>query len=135
MNSLSLVLAAASLAMLSILDGIPSSANSKFVASHRCSYGYAYADGCSAAPSDGNYVNPHFFLYAKQSGQKAYFRAPFVQSNHPPAWNVAGVDYPVGYRRSIKLKDPTSGQLPKGCRLSKGNVAAAVICDNVKDVV
>ena len=49
-----------------------------------------YADGCDAAPTDGAFQNPTFSTYARQSGQ-AWAVA------HPQGWNVAGVDYPVGY--------------------------------------
>ena len=31
-----------------------------------------------------------------------------------PAWNVAGVDYAVGYAAGTVLKDPMTGALPAG---------------------
>ena len=34
--------------------------------------------------------------------------------NAPSAWSVPGVDYPIGYDPTLRLKDPTAGGLPHG---------------------
>jgi len=105
---------------------------------HRtCFYQNGYDDGCAGAPSDGNYITPDFFSYAKQSGQGDYYSAPSIPSTHPPPWNVAGVDYPVGYRTSKELLDPATGPLPTGCNYSAtGSPAggAIVICSGASDL-
>ena len=56
-------------------------------------------DGCNGAPAASTYTVRHsnFFTgYAQQSGQ-TYF------NSHPPQWNVAGVDYPVGISEVIRV--------------------------------
>jgi hypothetical protein len=121
------------LASMCVLSGSASAQrNSK---NHpNCRYQNGYEDGCAQAAADGNYVNPNFFTYAKQSGQGRYYRNPAKPSGHPPPWNVAGVDYPVGYGASRKLYDPAKGLLPPGCSYSAtGSQAggAIVICANV----
>ena len=63
-------------------------------------------DGCNSAPAASAYTVRHsnFFTgYAQQSGQ-TYF------NSHPPQWNVAGVDYPVGIHRlyASALKSPVN---------------------------
>jgi hypothetical protein len=104
---------------------------------HRtCAY-QGYNDGCAAAPSDGNYVNKDFFAYAKQSGQGSYYSAPGTPASHPPPWNVAGVDYPVGYRTLVELLDPATGPLPSGCSYSatgSANGGAIVTCSGANDL-
>jgi hypothetical protein len=121
------------LASVCLLSGT-ASADSKSKSS--CQY-TGYEDGCAKAPSDGNYVNENFFSYAKQSGQGSYYNAPGKTSGHPPPWNVAGVDYPVGYRTSHKLQDPATAPLPSGCYYSAtGSKAggAIVVCSNVANL-
>ena len=70
------------------------------------------SDGCSTAPV-GKFNNktliqhPEFFNgYANQNGQSYRTR---------PAWNVAGVDYPVGIPAGTVLKDPATATLPPHC--------------------
>jgi hypothetical protein len=69
-------------------------------------------DGCLAAPAGTPdnitlFQHPDFFSsYATQSGQ--------TYKSRPP-WNVAGVDYPVGIPKNVKLKDPATDPLPAGC--------------------
>jgi hypothetical protein len=63
-------------------------------------------DGCNGAPAASAYTVRHsnFFTgYAQQSGQ-TYF------NSHPPQWNVAGVDYPVGIQKryALALKSPAN---------------------------
>lgn len=72
-----------------------------------CPQGTALPDGCPAAPVGGSFQNISFFTTARQSGQSSYAARP--------AWNVAGVDYPVGYPAATVLRDPTSCScLPAG---------------------
>jgi hypothetical protein len=123
------------LASVSFLSG-PAAADSKSKAAS-CAYQTGYADGCAKAFSDGNYVNPDFFTYAKQSGQGTYYSDPSTPSSHPMPWNVAGVDYPVGYRTSHKLQDPATSPLPTGCSYSATGSAAhgaIVVCSGVANL-
>jgi len=73
---------------------------------------FGTSDDCTNAPT-GTVNNvtliqrtTFFTGYAQQSGQGSYTR---------PAWNVPGVDYPVGIASSVIIKDPASGRLPTGC--------------------
>jgi hypothetical protein len=71
----------------------------------------AASDGCAQAPTDGSWIDRNFFYNVRMSGQ-----APYVAL---PAWNVAGVNYPVGYRTSVPLRDPaTVSSWPSGCSYS-----------------
>jgi len=107
------------------VDGIPATLSnntftlSNVIASHTviasfaqigttCPQGTTVADGCSGAQSTGSVQHTNFFTgYVPVNGN-----APTVYESYSrPSWNVAGVDYPVGY--SGTLKDPTvSGNLP-----------------------
>jgi hypothetical protein len=101
-----------------------------------CKYS-GYDDGCAKAYADGNFINPNFFSYAKQSGQGAYYSAPNTPSDHPMPWNVAGVDYPVGYSKGRKLQDPAVDKLPTGCTYSATGSAAhgaIVVCSKVNNL-
>src|SRR3569833_1347867 len=80
--------------------GLQSSANAAG-ACPRASAGYA--DGCAAAPPTGQFLQPDFFSMARQSGQSQYRDASGARSDHPPPWNVAGVDYPDGLFSSVAL--------------------------------
>lgn len=88
--------------------------------SPNCAYPWTAAgDGCLAAPKNGVFQHPDFFACsivrlgcARQSGQTPYVRLP--------AQNVAGVNYPVGYDRTLALKDPASDP-PRGCSWSIDN--------------
>lgn len=72
-----------------------------------CPQGTALPDGCLGAPVGGSFQNSSFFTTARQNGQSAYAARP--------AWNVPGVDYPVGYPSATVLRDPTSCScLPAG---------------------
>jgi hypothetical protein len=74
-----------------------------------------YADGCAAAPRTGQFIQPDFFTMVRQSGQAQYRDASGARSDHPPPWNVAGVDYPVGHTTpDAKLLDPIKNP-PAGC--------------------
>lgn len=78
-----------------------------------CPQGGNLGDGCPGAPLNGSFQEPDFFNTARQSGQTYVTRPP---------WNVAGVDYAVGYNTATTLADPSTathgtgpGQLPVGC--------------------
>lgn len=73
--------------------------------------GDGVSDGCSAASSKGSYQKADFFTTAPQSGQRYNVR---------PGWNVAGVDYAVGYDTTLHLKDPATAALPTGCAYLPG---------------
>lgn len=45
--------------------------------------------------------------------------------NAATKWNVAGVDYPVGYDTTLSLSDPTGGGLPSGCSYSNPTVTCS----------
>jgi hypothetical protein len=82
-----------------------------------CPQGDAYpADGCAGAQANGSVQHTNFFTgytngagYAPRSGCN-------VGGYCRPPWNVAGVDYPVGY--SGTLADPVQGGLPSCATLS-----------------
>ena len=77
--------------------------------------GANYADGCAAAPPTGQFIQPDFFTMVRQSGQSQYRDASGKRSDHPPPWDVAGVDYPVGHTTpDAKLLDPIKNP-PAGC--------------------
>lgn len=83
-----------------------------------CPNGVSWSDGCANAPKDGVVQFPNFFTassngyvqdgIARQSGQTYATRPPY---------NVAGVDFPVGYSQSAFAggKDPATAPLPSGC--------------------
>ena len=90
------------------------------------------------SPSRGAYQNTHFFDYAQQSGQSGYFSAPSIPSSHPPPWNLAGVDYPVGYPTTARLKDPALDRLPRGCAYNatgSSKAGSIVVCDGEANTV
>lgn len=77
--------------------------------------GAGYADGCAAAPPTGQFIQPDFFTMVRQSEQSQYRDASGKRSDHPPPWDVAGVDYPVGHiTPDAKLLDPIKNP-PAGC--------------------
>jgi hypothetical protein len=69
-----------------------------------CPEGTGYADGCTGAQASGSVQHKNFFTsYVPVNGN-----APSVFETYSrPSWNVAGVDYAVGY--SGALADPTTG--------------------------
>jgi hypothetical protein len=91
----------------------------------QCPRGVGYPDGCASAPKAGSFQRPDFSTYARQSGQT--WRQP-----HPQPWNLAGVDYPVGYSTATRLEDPATAVLPAGCKYqASGSLqgGARVYCD------
>lgn len=133
-----IVTARTSAATVSTSTGLATSNTSPSTApTSGCSYGSSYADGCLGVASYGNFQNSLFFSYGKQSGQRQYYNAAGLASGHPPPWNVAGVDYPVGYSTVSPLKDPAAGGLPAGCTYNpRGSRAggAIVVCQRIKNV-
>ncbi|MBS0334982.1 MAG: hypothetical protein JSS35_19595 [Proteobacteria bacterium] len=100
-------------------------------AAAECPYGNAYPDGCAEANPYGAFRQPQFLTgYARQSGQK-------WRTDHPQPWNVAGVDYPIGYDSRLKLKNPARDPLPAGCafKADSGTAGApAVHCGHVANL-
>ena len=75
----------------------------------QCPRGQQVADGCAAAPVSGSFlIVGSFGAHARQSGQAWV-------NDHPWPWNAAGIDYPVGYSKSVTLQDPATAVLPVGC--------------------
>ena len=78
-----------------------------------CPKGSAYADGCSSAPTG----TPEF---------------PTILSSYftRPPWNVAGVDYYVGYPAGTVLKDPSGGALPSCATVNVASSRVTVTGNN-----
>lgn len=76
----------------------------------------AASDGCVGANWSSTFQVSNFFSYARQSGQT--YAGP--HADHPPQYNVAGVDYPVGYYTPIgSLVDPSISE-PASCAYHSG---------------
>jgi hypothetical protein len=79
-----------------------------------CSYSpsTSVTDGCSNAPTTNLYTIQYsnfFNGYAQQSVGVTGSLQPSSEMSNRPAWNVAGVDYPVGIRSTaLPLKDPAN---------------------------
>ena len=73
-------------------------------------------DGCAGAKSGAAIRFDHFFTgHAKQSGQVYATGGGNFSASHPPPWNVAGADYPVGaFLPVASLIDPAVTQ-PANC--------------------
>lgn len=98
---------------------IPAAAQ-QFIAIPTCPQGFAYGDGCQSAPRNGSVQHSDFFTsYALQSGQAYVARPP---------WNVAGVDYAVGYPTTTVFKNPNVDALPTGC--AKNGSPVQIVCQN-----
>ena len=83
--------------------------------------GTATIDGCSLSNPNATTLYPTFFTgYAAQSGQSPY--------KVRPAWNVAGVDYPVGYHTPLDQMIDARTSPPKGCALRWYGQSVAVSC-------
>jgi hypothetical protein len=73
----------------------------------------AQADGCAGANWNAVFRIPRFFTCtaarhcALKPSQARYAALPF--------WNVAAVNYPVGYDKTLTFKDPSTAALPAGC--------------------
>lgn len=82
-----------------------------------CAYlGAGWSDGCAYSNPSSTYQVTNFFTsYARQSSQTYASTGGNTSSAHPPPWDVAGVDYPVGYYTAkASLKDPAVTQ-PTNC--------------------
>lgn len=94
-----------------------------------CPNGTRWDDGCLGADINAVFQTPNFFTCdAAEHCALAPGQAPYVTV---PPWNVAGVDYPVGYNKTLRLKDPTRAALPAGCKYNGSTTAPAVVCANV----
>ena len=104
------------LVFLAVICAGPFGPGTDVAAAEKCARaGAGYADGCAAAPATGQFIQPDFFTMVRQSGQSQYRDASGKRSDHPPPWDVAGVDYPVGHITSdTKLLDPIKNP-PAGC--------------------
>jgi len=75
---------------------------------------YAIDNGCAGANQNSNLKDPTLLASSIQSGQS-------WTSKHPMNFNVPGVDYPVGYDKTVKLKDPqTDATLLANCPYRAG---------------
>lgn len=84
--------------------------NSASVVATTCPQGTADTnDGCGGANPNAAFKNASFFTTVQQSGQGPYAARP--------AWNVAGVDYPVGAEADTGLLS-IEANIPSGCTLS-----------------
>jgi hypothetical protein len=103
-------------AILAAICAGPFAPGADVAAAEKCARaGAGYADGCAAAPATGQFIQPDFFTMVRQSGQSQYRDASGKRSDHPPPWDVAGVDYPVGHvTPDAKLLDPIKNP-PAGC--------------------
>jgi hypothetical protein len=87
-------------------------------------------DGCVASPSGGQFQDVSFFTSARQTGQSAYATRP--------AWNVAGVDYPVGLSTPLASHAQSStinSTNHPGCSSNLFGYANMVECDPVVTTV
>ena len=80
-------------------------------------------DGCSGANVNGNFQASTFFTCTTVNASCALQTSQTYSSSHPPAWNVACVDYKCGYDTTLTLKDPASATLPSGCTYAAGGHA------------
>ena len=63
--------------------------------------------------------------------QTAQFPTLLSKYRARPAWNVAGVDYAVGYAAGTALKDPMTGPLPAGVTRYSANHIFQITGNNV----
>ncbi len=82
----------------------------------------AATDGCGIANFNATTLIPNFFNgYATQSGQGAYATRP--------NWNVAGVDYPVGFHTPLNQMIDVRTTPPAGCHLRTLGASVALQCN------
>ena len=108
--------------MLVVVLGIAATRASATTAPPKCPFqATELSDGCWSSYPLATTSIPDFFTgYAAQSGQGPYLVRP--------AWNVAGVDYPVGYYTPLaKLIDVRKSQ-PPGCALVAYGATTALSC-------
>ncbi len=88
----------------------------------------AQSDGCSLAKFSATTRIPTFFTgYAAQSGQGPY--------TVRPAWNVAGVDYPVGFYTPLAQLIDVRVSQPPGCFLRNLGASVAMQCSGSGDLL
>ncbi len=98
-----------------------------------CPHGNELGDGCPQANQNAVFKTPSFFTCtatwycALAPGQTPYTALP--------TWNVASVDYPVGYDKTLTLKDPTTSALPPGCSYNGSITAPQVNCAGTTGLV
>src|SRR5271165_399575 len=91
-----------------------------------CPHGNDLGDGCPQANQNAVFKTPHFFTCtASWYCALAPGQAPYTAL---PTWNLAGVDYPVGYDKTLTLKDPTTSALPLGCSCNGSITKPEVNC-------
>jgi hypothetical protein len=91
-----------------------------------CPHGNDLGDGCPQANQNAVFQTPHFFTCtATWYCALAPGQAPYTAL---PTWNLAGVDYPVGYDKTLTLKDPTTSALPPGCSYNGSITKPEVNC-------
>jgi hypothetical protein len=77
-----------------------------------CLQGVAFNDLCPAAPVAGKFVFSPATVFSGYAAR--------------PPWNVAGVDFPVGYTTAVgSLKDWSTAALPSGCVKAGNNVTCS----------
>lgn len=90
-----------------------------------CAYGSTYADGCAGANTSSTFkvVTAYGVPFNTYATSSSYLGSSQTWINaHLQPWNVAGVDYPVGYYTALgSLLNPHTN-IPAGC----GYIAAGV---------
>ena len=72
-----------------------------------CPYGTGTGDnGCSGANQNGSYQDTNLINSAQQTGQNSLLPLHAVTANGIVPFNMPGQDYPVGYDKTLTLKDP-----------------------------
>lgn len=90
-----------------------------------CPYTFVPADdGCLSANQNAQVIVPTFFTLVRQTSQAQYKTSGAVGSDHPPTWNVPGVDYPVGAISADGSLTVASALSISGCTYSAGPPAA-----------
>jgi hypothetical protein len=86
---------------------------------------YPVDGGCGGANQNSNFKDASLFAKARQSGQR-------WTSEHPMNFNVPGQDYPVGYDKTLTLKDPQTAKLPPQCSFDAAK--SRVLCNSSGDI-
>lgn len=88
---------------------------------------YGIDNGCGAANQSAQIKFPNLFTTVRQSSQGQYKASGGAGSDHPPNFNVAAVDYPVGaIDNDVTLLDPLTHQSDpafSGCSYSAASNA------------
>lgn len=104
-----------------------------------CPYGTSFADGCAGAITTASFKvsTSYGIAFNTYSTSQTYVGAGQTWNGvHMQPWNVAGVDYPVGYDTTLSLKDPSTTP-PANCAYSAtgglGN-GPRVVCNTANPV-